>query len=458
MNKMIFKIFVIALAVFSLSLIQGCGKKPVNTKPKVTIITEPAGVTVSIGEKQLGITSAEKPLVLNVPPGVYILKFSKINYVMTWEKLICTQQPQQTLNVKLPKITASVMIRSNPAGAEVNFNGEVVGETPMTLHDQPIGKYTAILKKQGYTNVEINWEVPDPRPQVVNASLISNMGNLSIASNPSNCSIFIDEKPRGPTPFEGSIEQGSHKIRIEKEGYTPIEEVMIVKKNEKSTKSYTLQMKPGAITVKSTPSGASVFLNNQLYGNTPVEIKELVPGTYQIRVEKAGCDPLIKQISIAAGRSAEEAVQLSSNTGGIDLVVNPPGVTVYLDGKKIGVSEPDEEKNSLEENKKLHLKFSKVISLRGISADEHILKFIHKRAQPEEKTLKIKVKKGEIERPKTVVMWVATATLSLKNGRVMNGILAGENKEEILFEPEPGVRQGYKRNEIQSLIMLKQEE
>jgi hypothetical protein len=284
------------------------------------------------------------------------------------------------------------------------------------------------------------------------------MGDLSITSNPANSTIFIEEKPRGPTPFEGPIEQGNHKIRIEKEGYTPIEEVLTIKKNDKTTKTYTLQMRPGALTVKSTPGGASVFLNNQLYGNTPVEIKELVPGTYQIRVEKAGCDPLVKQISIAAGSKSEETVQLSSNTGGIDLVVNPPGVTVYLDGKKIGVSEPDEEKNSLEENKKLHLKFSKVISLRGISADDHVLKFFHKRAQPEEKTLKIKVKKGEIERPKTVIMWIATATLSLKNGRVMNGLLAGETKDEILFEPEPGVRQGYKRNEIQSIDMLKQEE
>lgn len=458
MNKIISKILIISLILSGLSLIQGCGKKVVDNKTKVTIITEPAGASVIINGREIGVTSVEKPLSKSFPPGVYIIKFVKKDYLTGWEKFICTQQPQQTLQVKLTPIAASVMVYSNPAGAELNFKGEVVGETPLTLHDLPIGKYTGILKKQGYTNIELNWEVQDARPFAIDGNMVSNMGNLSITSNPANSNIFIDEKPRGPTPFEGSIEQGNHKIRIEKEGYTPMEEVLTIKKNEKTAKSYTLQMRPGILTVKSNPAGASVFLNNQLYGNTPVEIKELVPGTYQIRVEKAGCDPLVKQISIAAGSNAEESVQLSSNTGGIDLVVNPPGVTIYLDGKKIAVSEPDEEKNSLEENKKLHLKFSKVITLRGISADDHVLKFFHKRAQPEEKTIKIKVKKGEIERPKTVNMWIATATLTLKNGIVMNGLFAGENKDEILFEPEPGVRQGYKRHEVQSIEMLKQEE
>ena len=66
-------------------------------------------------------------------------------------------------------------------------------------------------------------------------------------------------------------------------------------------------------------------------------------------------------------------LQLDSNLGGIDLVANPPGVTIYIDGVKKGVTEPGE-----------NPKFSKVFEVRGLRTGKHTVKMAHKRATPPE--------------------------------------------------------------------------
>ena len=444
MKSIIFKnkyILIFFLAAFS--LLSGCEKKESDNRAFISISSDPSGAAISIDGRECGIT----PLKSKIVPGTYILKISKINYEPSWTKIICAPKSSKTAEVILKPISASVMIRSNPPGAELQINGETIGETPLTIHDQPIGKYSGILKKPGYISTEVTWEISNHRPQIKTTVLNSNMGSLVITSTPPNAKIFIDDAPKGSTPFNGTVEQGTHKIRLVKEGYAVAEETMNITKNEKKAKAFALQLLPGSITVKSEPSGAIIIINGEQHGKTPATIKDLKPGSYQLRLERGGCDPIEKQLTVSAGKNIEESFTLDSNTGGIDVVVNPPGVTIYIDGKKAGISEPDEN-NSI----------SKVFSRRNLSADSHKVEFWHKRAVPERKSITVKVQKGKVTRAPNVNMWIANAVLTLRNGRVMTGILASENKDEVFFEPEPGVRQGYKRNEIISLIPLKFEE
>lgn len=422
----------------------GCGQKKVDTRAEYTFKSNPEGAKITINNKEQGVT----PKTLRMPPGTYVMEVSKLRYNSEWRRLVVTANASKTVEVELEPVVSSVMIESKPAGAIVEIDGKQIGQTPQILHDQTIGKHSARLSKPGYITQEISWIVEDARPQLVAGTLVSNMGTLQISSNPAGANIFIDGKPRGKTPYSENLEQGEHKIKLEMKGYNSHEQTVVVPRDAKKQVSMDLQMLPGGLKITTTPAGASVFVNGRQYQNSPLEIKDLTPGKYNVKMKKDGFDQVERDVTVVAGEVSEVSVTMDTNYGGIDLVVNPPGVTIYVDGKKIGLSEQGEDKTT-----------SKVFEVRNLSSEEHTVKVAHKRAQPAEKEIKVKVNKGQITRPKPINMWIADTYVKLKeNGREMRGKIRSQNEDEIIFEPEPGIAQKYTRKEIETIRELKENE
>lgn len=54
------------------------------------------------------------------------------------------------------------------------------------------------------------------------------------------------------------------------------------------------------ITITSEPSGAQVFLNDADVGRTPVEVNFTYFGTYDVRLRKEGCEPLVTKAEAKA--------------------------------------------------------------------------------------------------------------------------------------------------------------
>jgi hypothetical protein len=435
-----------ALVLFSGA---GCGpKKTVDNRSEFYITSKPDEAKIVINNREIGLT----PKSIKIAPGTYIMEVSKLHYKSDWRKLASNTGDKKNIEIVLAPITSSVLIESKPDGAIVELEGKSLGQTPIILHDQTIGKHSARLSKPGYITQEITWNVEDARPQIASAKLFSNMGTLEIKSTPANANVFLDGKSQGKTPFSENMGQGEHKIRVELKGYNPHEQNVIVTKDVKKEVAVTLQLLPGNLNVKTNPPGASVTLNDRQYQNSPVEIKNLQPGDYKLKVEKDGCDPIEKDVKITAGETSDVLISLDSNWGGIDLVANPPGVTIYIDGKRLGISAEGEDKLT-----------SKVFEIRNLSSQEHTLKIAHKRAVPSEKEIKVKVEKGQITRQKPINMWIADTYVKLRNGREMRGKIRQQNTVEIILEqPDEGGRgiiaQRYGRNEIETIRELKENE
>ena len=443
MKKTLYTIGALAVSLV-LVIAAGCGqKKTVDSRGELYITSKPGEAKIIINNKEIGLT----PKSLKIAPGIYIMEVSKLHYKSDWQKITSNTGDKKNIEIELAPITSSVLIESTPDGAIVEIDGKQVGSTPKILHDQTIGKHSARLSKPGCITQEITWNVEDARPQSASANLFSNVGTLEIKSTPDNANVFLDGTPRGKTPFSEKIEQGEHKIRVELKGYNPHAQNVVVTKESKKDVSVTLQLLPGRLNVKTNPTDASVTLNDRQCQNSPVEIKDLAPGDYKLKVEKEGCDPVEKDIRITAGEPTDVLISLDSNWGGIDLVANPPGVTIYVDGRKFGVSAEGEDKLT-----------SKVSEIRSLSSQEHTIRIAHKRAVPTEKEIKVKVEKGQIARPKPVNMWIADTYVKLNNGREMRGKLSYQNNGEIIFEPEPGVALKYTKNEIEIIRELKENE
>ena len=440
-------LIICAMIIMPLSLSTGCSKqKPKVRKVKVSIRSTPDKVDViaiSHRNDKFGVT----PKTGSLRPGVYVLEFSKPGYKTTWKKLTCKQGKNEDFEIKLEPITASVIIETQPVGATVSKDDKPLGETPLAIHGLPLGIHNYTLDKPGFSTREVRFSLEDERPRLIEQNMNSNIGKMVVRSTPSNASIFINDAPRGQTPATLTMEQGEYKIKLDLNGYIIQEEKVIVSKGGTARVNAKLQVKPASIKIVSTPPGATLLVNGKQYNNTPTTLKHLKPGTYAIHLSHPKYDTAKREVSVNPGQNLTVNIKLDSNMGGIDLIIHPPGVTIYVDGKKMGVTERGETDE-----------LSKIFQVRGLPSGTHTITVAHKRAVPLEKKFKIKIKKGKISRPKPLTFWIKDTYLKLKTGEELTGRISQENENEIHFEHTPKITIRYGRDEIETIKKLQDKE
>ncbi len=434
------------LAAAVLAFAAGCGGEKPDSRSELFINSAPDGARVFLRNKEIGIT----PLKVKLPQGTYIFVIEKNKYLPEFRRISCGQNEKHNIDAELEPVSASVMITSEPKGAFISMDGKQIGETPLIIHGQAIGKHAAQISMGGYVTQEISWTIEDARPQLVSVKLSSNMGSLSFSSEPPGAAVSIDGKYLGKTPCSGKFEQGEHAVKIEKPDYTVFEQKVTLARDEEKTVEAVLALLPGGLKITSNPTDAECSVNGKPTRNTPVELSNIPPGQYEIKLHKGGFDDISETVTVSPGQTAEKLLVLGSNLGGIDLVVNPPGVTIYLDGKKIGVTAPDESQPGQQ--------ISKVFEIRGVTSGKHTLMFAHSRATPPEKTITVEVKKGQITRPKQITLWIADTYVKLRNGKTLQGRLRQENQDEIIFEPEPSIAIRYAKPDIETIKKLDDKE
>ena len=99
------------------------------------------------------------------------------------------------------------------------------------------------------------------------------------------------------------------------------------------------KIKTGWIVLDSEPSGASVYINNEFVGYTPLSNYKQAYGTYQYRLESPNYHPSTGIIELNAGRF-EQKVVLKPAFGSIFVNSNVAGAKIILDGKQTGRQTP----------------------------------------------------------------------------------------------------------------------
>lgn len=144
------------------------------------------------------------------------------------------------------------------------------------------------------------------------------------------------------------MSQGSKRLAIRLEGYLPLEvnfEDYEIKSLEAKT-VYVLTIsgisatnpiepartKTGWIILNSEPSGATVYINDEFVGNTPLTNYKQAYGTYNYRIEHPNYHPSTGTIELNSGKT-EKTITLKPAFGAIAITSNVTGAKVLLDGK-----------------------------------------------------------------------------------------------------------------------------
>jgi hypothetical protein len=188
-------------------------------------------------------------------------------------------------------------------------------------------------------------------------------GTLAISTTPANADVFVDNVFKGVTPLTLSdTPSGYHLIRItlpEYDEYTtgtavePGKTILVKAELERSGVNSTPTTLPatavpvpqnGSIAITSVPTGASVSLDGENSGITPVIITDVLPGNHWLSLSYPGYLFYNQTISVGSGQTAAVNANLApapgpdTRTGSLTVKTDPPGAQISIDGDVKGVS------------------------------------------------------------------------------------------------------------------------
>ncbi len=135
---------------------------------------------------------------------------------------------------------------------------------------------------------------------------------LEITSAPPGALVLIDGRKVGKTPWRGTIAPGRRQIDLEHEGYEPLSQTL----DAQPGKRYPLLLKlekvaiGATLTLRSVPEGASVLLDGEVVGRTPLSGFAVEARSYVLELVDDGFERHVSRITIAEGQGLERSITL----------------------------------------------------------------------------------------------------------------------------------------------------
>jgi hypothetical protein len=140
---------------------------------------------------------------------------------------------------------------------------------------------------------------PPPPPR---SEDMAGTGALVVAANVEGASVYVDGELVGEAPYDvAEIPIGRHEIRVEKDGYEPFRDQVRVRPGARAELNARLVPLAPSLSIVSDVPGATVFLDRNYVGTTPIDVKDVKPGEHQLTVSADGYDMYAETLNVTSG-------------------------------------------------------------------------------------------------------------------------------------------------------------
>ena len=183
---------------------------------RVSVSSEPPGAQVLIDGKPAGIT----PMTQIVAAATHHVEL-RLPGFKPWsvDVLVKPNEPQAIGPVRLGVPDASLLVRSNPAGARVLVGGVYRGQTPLRLMLRPDIATTLSLALPGYEDAVRTARLRPGASEELNAELTPIVGKVTVRVTPGDAEVWVDGGSRGHGSQALSLTAVAHQIEVRKSGY-----------------------------------------------------------------------------------------------------------------------------------------------------------------------------------------------------------------------------------------------
>ena len=213
-----------------------------------------------------------------------------------------------TIQVLLRPTTSTVVALAPPVARRRTTRAAVtlalgglllVGTVAAAIHVfQSKGTLTPDRKATGVT-----WGEPDKPQDKGSFGLFGSRPQrttIAVTSEPTGATVFINDEFRGATPLDKvELTVGQHTVRVQKAGYQVHRGTLTVASTTSKPVHFALKLSErGSLVVRSKPDGASVFLDDEYRGKTPLRLDDLEPHGYALRLRKPNFADWQKEVAV----------------------------------------------------------------------------------------------------------------------------------------------------------------
>jgi hypothetical protein len=172
------------------------------------------------------------------------------------------------------------------------------------------------------------------------------MGELVVNTNPDGVDVFIDGKKHGTTPITLQLPTGDHKLELTLGDQTRAIPVKITTGGHVAqfVELPKVQAAVGQLSVRTDPAGATVTVDGQRRGVSPLVVEDLTPGEHTVGLQNA-LSSVSEKVTVQAGATAALVVPLSAPQGvpvsGWVALNSPIEMQLFEDGRLVGSSRSD---------------------------------------------------------------------------------------------------------------------
>jgi len=194
-----------------------------------------------------------------------------------------------------------VKIASEPVGADVKVDGNLVGRTPLNVKLKP-GNYTIEISKGEYSSVRNTVKVEKGEDNSFYFKLEPLFVNVHIQTEPSGAEVYVDGKNLGKAPTYFKVQKGEREIMIVKHGYGDVRARYVLISD--TTIKIDMRQLFGRLLIKSNVPDANVLISGEGFGKRTFKMSgdtlsvNLPFGGYTIEVSKEKYASVMKSIGI----------------------------------------------------------------------------------------------------------------------------------------------------------------
>ena len=248
---------------------------------------------------------------LELAAGSHLLRVEKERYLPAEQPLEVTGAGVlQSVVVELQPGWGTVTVRSDPVGATVSRDDEVLGETPLTT-ELMAGKVILALSKKDFSPAELELTVvagqqlePDP------VKLVPAPAKVDLRTVPAGAMVSIGKTFAGTTPLTLELPSGmEQEIRLQLSGYESVTVKRSFQPGSEQEIFRTLQPVYGTILLATDPVNATLLIDGKPHGPA-TGLLRLTTREHRLTVRAKGFESVTRTVVPEKGVSRQLEIRL----------------------------------------------------------------------------------------------------------------------------------------------------
>lgn len=268
-------------------------------KQFVVFNVTPADAIVELGDEVLTVDS-EGYATKSMPFGTYDYRVTCANYHTVAGKVTVNAQGKAEVNVTLRPNFGWIRFDGDSEyhKAFIYIDNERVGQVPFTTGNIKSGAHRIKVVKSMYKAYEREVAVQDGETTEVNVQLVPNFATTTLVTD-ENSEIWIDGMHKGKGSWTGPMEIGEYTVEVRRESHRTVSEVVqILTVGERTIQLKSPKPIYGSLEISSNPLRATVYIDNEEVGETPLMLSNVLIGSRQVTFKKEGYKSVNKTVVV----------------------------------------------------------------------------------------------------------------------------------------------------------------